>query len=389
MAVTSSHIRVTTSPKSKLTDKVVRELASPVHGHIRVHDRDLRGFGARVTATGTKSFILDYRIDGRERRYTIGQYPAWSVAAAREEAQKLRRRIDRGEDIMGERQAAREAPTVRDLAERYREEHLPKKRPGSRRDDESMLRRHVLPELGQLKVAHVEYQYIDRLHRTLKATPHHANRVVALLSKMFSLAERWGWRADNPCKGIERFPEQGRTRYLSREELARLTAALNAYPNQPAANVFRFLMLTGARKGEVLNATWDQFDLEQGVWTKPSAHTKQKREHRVPLNRPALTLLSSLPRTSVYVFPSRDGNRWIEIKKPWATICAAAGLEDLRIHDLRHSYASILASAGLSLPVIGQLLGHTQASTTMRYSHLIDDALRQATEHAGAFITAE
>lgn len=395
LSAVSASIRADASKPAeveRLTDKIVRSLTTPDSGQARIHDRDIRGFGVRVTAAGAKAFILDYRIDGRERRYTIGRYPAWSVAAAREEAQGLRRRIDRGEDVMGERHAHREAPTVNDLIKRYREDHLPKKRPGSQRDDEAMLRRHIVPDLGRMKVANVQYEDIDRLHRKLRATPNQANRLVALLSKMLSLAIRWRMRTDNPCKGIERFPENRRTRYLTRAELARLTAALDAHKNQTAANIIRFLMLTGARKSEVFNATWKQFDLEQGVWTKPSAHTKQKLEHRVPLNRPALALLLALKPDEKkeedykdeYVFPGRGDESWADIKISWQSICEAAQLTGVRVHDLRHSYASILASAGLSLPIIGQLLGHTQAQTTARYAHLFDDPLRDATEPVGA-----
>ncbi len=150
-------------------------------------------------------------------------------------------------------------------------------------------------------------------------------------------------------------------------------------------------MLTGARRGEVLSATWDQFDLEAGVWTKPSAHTKQKSEHRVPLSAPAMQLLSDMKATAAgdCLFPGKSADQPLtEIKHFWAAICRKADIKDCRIHDLRHTYASILASAGLSLPVIGALLGHTQPNTTARYSHLFDDPLRQATERVGAVVTA-
>jgi integrase len=183
---------------------------------------------------------------------------------------------------------------------------------------------------------------------------------------------------------LHRNPEPKRTRYLSGEELQRLTAVLADHPNRQSANVIRLLLLTGARRGELLNATWDQFDLEGGIWIKPSAHTKQKKEHRVPLSAAAKQLLCDMKAEtseSSYVFPGRvPGEPLREIKSFWAGVCRRAGLEDFRIHDLRHTYASILASAGLSLPVIGALLGHTQPNTTARYSHLFDDPLRDATE---------
>ena len=145
--------------------------------------------------------------------------------------------------------------------------------------------------------------------------------------------------------------------------------------------------LTGARRGEVLAATWDQFDLDLGVWTKPGATTKQKTEHRIPLSAPARQLIAELPRDSEYLFPGRGSSHRVEIKYAWAAVCKKAGIKGARIHDLRHTYASLLASSGLSLPVIGALLGHTQAQTTLRYAHLLDDPLRKATETVGAIVS--
>jgi len=376
----------------KITDKLVKESEAPETSNRITYDTDVKGFGVRVTAAGAKAFILNYRAGGRERRYTIGAYPDWSVAGARDEAKKLKRRIDLGDDPMGKRHSERAAPTVEDLADRYAEEHLPKKRPSSRRDDQAMIDQIILPRLGKMKVADVRHADIDRLHREVtKRAPYRANRCAALLSKMLSLAVKWEMRLDNPAKGIERNPEVKRTRYLAGDELARLTAALAEHPEQTSANVVRLLLLTGARRGEVLSATWDQFDLEAGVWIKPSAHTKQKTEHRVPLSGPAMQLLSDMHGEigGSCLFPGKSPDVPLtEIKHFWAAICRKANIKDCRIHDLRHTYASILASAGMSLPVIGALLGHTQPNTTARYSHLFDDPLRQATERVGAVVTA-
>jgi integrase len=226
---------------------------------------------------------------------------------------------------------------------------------------------------------------------------------------MFSLAVRWEMRPDNPVNGLERNHEDKRARYLSGDELRRLIQVLAVYKNRDAANVIRLLLLTGARRGEVLAATWDQFDLEAGVWTKPSSHTKQRREHRVPLSGPARRLLSEMKRAaerraaeanrqySPFLFPAQR-RRWRgerdtasadhmrEVKGQWATICRLADLRGVRVHDLRHTYASVLASAGQSLPVIGALLGHTQPATTARYSHLFDDPLRAATEQMASAV---
>jgi integrase len=378
-----------------LSDALVRGLLAPASGSRITYDRGpdrVRGFGCRVTAAGTKAFVLNYTVAGRERRMTIGEYPTWRVATARAEAKKLRQEIDRGVDPLGERIAEREAPTVTELCDRYLAEHAVKKRDEGR-GDAAMIRLHVLPALRSRKVTSIAYADVDRLHRKLSATaPYQANRLAALLSKMFSLAIRWQMRPDNPCKGVERNHEEKRSRYLSSEELRRLTEALAVHPSKPVANAVRLLLLTGGRKTEVLAATWDQFDLAEGVWVKPSSHTKQKREHRVPLSAPARQLLVEMRAEagdSRFLFPARSGGNvghLTEIKKSWAALCKAAGISGFRIHDLRHSYASFLASAGLSLPVIGALLGHSQVATTQRYSHLFDDPLRAATERVGAIV---
>jgi integrase len=218
---------------------------------------------------------------------------------------------------------------------------------------------------------------------------------------MFSLASTrwrdWSGLDHNPVKGIVRYPEEGRERYLSPPELGALTKALAKHPNQQIANSIRLLVLIGARKMEVLAAKWDQFDLQEGVWVKPSAHTKQKREHRVPLNAPALQLLTEMRSAtegentaeSEFAFPGGQGNSHLtEIKKVWKTVCEEAGIAGCRVHDLRHTYASILASSGHSLPIIGQLLGHTQQATTKRYAHFYDDPLREATNRVGSLVDA-
>jgi integrase len=276
---------------------------------------------------------------------------------------------------------------------RYIEQHLPKKRERSGRDDRNMIAKRILPALGAIKVADVTFADIDGLHRkiTRGGTPIRANRVAALLSKMFSLAIKLQMRSDNPCRGVERNQENRRTRYLSGDEISRLTTALAAHEDQQAANIVRLLMLTGARLNEVQAATWEQFDIENGIWVKPAATVKQNLEHRVPLSAPARQLLAELavaPAMAGYVFPGRvPGEPRRTIRKAWAELCKSAGLgDDTHAHDLRHTFASQLASGGSSLPIIGALLGHTQPSTTARYAHLMDDSLRSATERVGAII---
>ena len=340
---------------------------------------------------------MDYSVKGRERRYTIGRHPDYSVTAARDVASKLKRKIrDEGYDPLAEIQAAREAPNMADLAARYIEEHLPEKRPSSQRDDLAAIEQDILPELGRTKkVAEVTATDVKKLHRKISEhAPYKANRVVALLSKMFNLAITWEMRSEqsgNPCKRLKRNQEVRRKRYLKPDELARLMISLDAHPDAQAANIVRMLLLTGARFSEVAGARWDQFDLEAGMWVKPGATTKQKTEHEVPLSPDVVQLLSDLLEEAddgaVFVFPGRHGvGHRTDLKRPWPEILKAAGITGLRVHDLRHSYASFLVSAGHGLPVIGALLGHTQASTTHRYAHLHDQLTRRATGQVGAMV---
>ena len=387
--------RASISMAPRLTDRTVKGLPSPAAGNHVIFDDLIKGFGVRITAAGAKAFVLKYRrrSDGLRRLLTIGTLPDWTVLAAREEAKRLKREIDGGADPIGEQRTEREAPTVNDLCDRYAEEQLPKRRPSTQREYASILRRHIRPAFGKRKVATLAFADIDDLHRrvTKSAGPYRGNRVVAMMSKLCSLAVQWHWLADNPCKGIERNTEAKRKRYLSGAELERLSAALAEHDDPDAADVFRLLLLTGARRGEVLAARWADIDLDTGIWTKPGATTKQKTDHVVPLSVPARQLLADrLPADSGFVFPGRNGQgHRIEVKGNWRRICRAASIHGLRIHDLRHSYASALASAGVGLHVIGGLLGHTQPSTTHRYAHLFDDPLRAATERAGAILSGK
>ncbi len=238
-----------------------------------------------------------------ERRYTIGSFPDWSTTAAREEAKRLKRLVDAGGDPVGEHDELRAAPTVDDLCDRFEQEHLPRKRASTQVDYRGALRKHIRPAFGPRKVAALTFADADALHRAItKSAPYRANRVIAILSKMLSLAVKWGWRTDNPAKGIERNDEAKRRRYLSGEELARLTSALATHEDQQAADIFRLLLLTGARRGEALHAKWADIDLNKGEWTKPGATTKQRTEHKIPLSAPARQLLVGIERTVHFTY---------------------------------------------------------------------------------------
>ena len=377
-----------------LTDAVIKRLPLPATGHSIAWDDDVTGFGVRTTAGGAKSFVFNYRVrgSGQQRRITIGQAGIWSTGAARTEAKRLRRLVDSGEDPRGEHEEQREAPTVAKLIDRFEREYLPRKRPSTIKAYKGMFDKHIRPHFGKhSQVADITYADVDKLHRKVTATgsTYVANRCVALVSKVMNLAIKWQMRTDNPARGVERNAESKRRRYLSGDELSRLTAALTKHPDRQFAAIVFVLLATGARKGEVLSMRWDALTLakDKAVWSKPGSTTKQKTDHIVPLAEPVRQLLAGIEKRGDFVFPSSDnptGHR-VEIKS-WAALCSKAGIEGLRVHDLRHSFASQLVSSGASLPLIGALLGHSNPTTTARYAHLFDDPQRAAVERIGVIV---
>lgn len=372
---------------TKLTKRMVDQLAADGRDRI-VFDDELSGFGVRLKPSGAKSYVLRYRAGGAQRSYTLGSCAVLTPSEARRKARALLGEVAEGDDPSSRRQEDRRAPTMAELCADYMDRHArPNKRAASIRDDQSMIDQVILPALRRRKVRDVCRREIETLHHSLKAKPYRANRVLSLVAKMFSLAVAWGWRADNPARGIPKYQEDRRDRWLSEAELGRLLATLDDWPDQDIADAVRLLIFSGARRSEVLHATWEMFDLARGVWIKPSHHTKQKRTEHVPLSQPALAILhrrAGARGNSPFLFPGRSPDKPLtEIKKSWARITEAAALDGLRLHDLRHTYASHLVSSGVSLPIVGRLLGHTQAQTTHRYAHLADGALRDATEAFG------
>ncbi|MFV2001978.1 MAG: tyrosine-type recombinase/integrase, partial [Paracoccaceae bacterium] len=375
-------------PRLKLTKTAVDRLAAE-QVDVVFWDRALPGFGVRIKPSGAKSYVVQYRnrASGRSRRKTIGRHgPLLSLHEARTIARGYLSDVVRGGDPAAEAQGARTAPTIGTLAEHYLSGHaIPKKRPNSVKNDRAMLDRFILPRLGNRKVSEIGHQDVQVLHNAMRKTPYQANRTLSLLSKMFELSVRWGWRADNPARGVEKFHEEKRHRWLSDGEISRLKDALDQHPNRLAANAIRFQLLTGARIGEVLTAKWSDLDLDRGVWIKPSHHTKQKRTEHLPLSGAALDLLllmkEAYTRNSVYLYPGRNPDKPLaDLKRFWKSILAMSEIEDYRIHDNRHTHASQLVSSGVSLAIIGRLLGHTNPITTQRYAHLADEPLRQAAE---------
>mgnify|MGYP006283080501 CR=1 FL=1 len=386
----------------RLIEKLVRA-AEPTGRKYQLYDQEVLGFALSVQPSGARSFVLNYRLHGRQRRYAIGRWPEWSVAAARERARELRRDVDAGIDPLCEREESRAAPRIPDLIERYLAEHAAHLATRNASDQRSMLTQLVEPQWRTRLVADIEPADVERLLAKIaegrarpsrrgagpaRPTPIRANRVGEVLRKMFNLAISWKMRDDNPAEGFRRRTEVERERFLSGDEITRLGEALNAAEDQRAAAIVRMCMLTGARLGEVRTARFEQFNLELGIWAKPAANTKQRRVHRVPISAETAALVrqrhGAVPRGCAWLFPGdavdEDGRSKDqpvqEVRRFWAAIQREADLPDVRIHDLRHTFASLLVSGGASLEMIGKLLGHTQARTTMRYAHLMDSPLR-------------
>ena len=368
-------------PRKIHTAADIKHLYPPEKGNTRHPVAGTPGLFLCITKNDVRSWQYRYypRMGpkaGSERLFTIGDYPLFAFSVAKKEWAELRRRVQLGEDPLEDIQTAQRAPTVKTLGERYVEEHaIPNKRTGER--DRRRIERYINPAMGTMKVAAVKYDDCHALHRSLAEKPTEANRIRSLLVTMFDYSIRWGWREDNPARLVRPNREYPRDRFMSQVEFVRLSEVLNNWPDRTIANAIRFLLLTGARRGEVLSATWDQF--EGGVWSKAPSSTKQRKAHRVPLSAPALEIINSQPHTSKYVFPGKHGGT-CNVKNEWIRVRKQAGLEDVRLHDLRHSFASVLVSKGSTLEIIGALLGHSQPSTTKRYSHLYDEPLREAAE---------
>lgn len=397
--------------RMRLNEKVMKT-AEPRPRPYQIFDDGVLGFSAVIQSSGSRGFYLDYRFKGRSRRMAIGRWPDWSVVAARDRAKQLKRNVDDGIDPLADREDARTAPRIPDLIDRYLREHAAHLTPRTAADQASMLHKLVEPHWKHRLVAEIEAADVERMlgiiaegrkrpakdkaksrgKRTLqpsKPTPIRANRVGEVLRKMFNLAVAWKMRPDNPAQAFRRRIETERERFLSIDEITRLGDALQTAEDQRAAGIVRMCMLTGARLGEVRTARFEQFNLELGTWTKPAANTKQRRVHRVPISADTAALVRQRRTAAVrkncdWLFPGDavddDGilkdQPVQEIRRFWTTIQKEAELPDVRIHDLRHTFASLLVSGGASLEMIGKLLGHTQMRTTQRYAHLMDSPLR-------------
>jgi integrase len=320
-------------------------------------DDELSGFGVRVYPNGKKAFVLSYRIAGRKRLMTLGTYGQYSVDEARKLARKHLVAIDGGLDPLEARQNDAQGETLRDLCAAYIERYAkPHKR--SWGEDQRRIDRHLLPAWGNRKARAISSTDAATLHSKIgKTAPYEANRTLALISKMFELARRWGFvpkDQGNPARDIDRFKEHKRDRWVNPEELPRLAQAIDAEPNVYVRMALWLYLLTGVRKSELLVAQWDDIDWERQELRL--SETKAGRVHYVPLSAPALAILRELPRLegNPYILPGHiHGRPIVNISRPWRRIRKAAGVEDVRLHDLRRTVGSWLAQSGNSLHLIG------------------------------------
>ena len=386
-----------------LTKKIIEK--TPITGNrYTLFDDDLNGFGVRVGSKGDKSFYLVYRVGkgrGATKRWLrLGSFPTMTLEQARALAKQNLAEVALGGDPADTIQKNKIALNVEAAMEIFFQDHGAKIKEKTLHDYRRMSNSFLLPALGKLKIESVQYKHVAGLHSAMRETPYQANRCVALLSKFFSWCEKNGYRehGSNPAYGIEKYPEQKRKTFMRHEELEALGNAFrsmeeNGYvdPNTGKttkldpfiAAALKMLLFTGARCMEILTLKWEYIDHDRAIANLPDSKTGAKTLH---LPAPALAILDDLPRLSEYCFPGRRGGHIINIKDTWYRLLKTAGLTGWRIHDLRHAFASYAAGSSESLPVIGAILGHTQAATTARYAHLADNPVAQAAERTAAHL---
>jgi integrase len=419
--------------KQKLTKRAIDSL-QPSHERYEVFDSELPGFLVRIAPDGEKTFAVRYRVGpehgARRRRLTLGRYGVITAEQARTIARQRLADVVRGEDPAGNRRAVKIAPTVEGLGDEFLLDVDARRKLRTAVEYRRLWSKHIQPAIGRQLVATVSHSEISKLHRGLRETPTLANRVLALLGSFFSYAERQGVRTrrTNPAHDVQPYAEKARERFLTPAEVGRLGDALNraekeglppastflrktrgisrkrrarmtglsrgpyktaaprkCYPANPyAVAAIRFLLLTGWREQEALTLQWSFLTEDFRTATLPDSKTGRSVRK---LGAPARELLSRLPRVegSLFAFPSSNPSKPLNnIERTWHAAREAAALTDVRLHDLRHSYASSIASGGGSLLVIAKLLGHKQVNTTARYAHLLDDPLQAAADSASS-----
>lgn len=378
---------------SKITKRLV-ECTNSEAKDVFVWDEELAGYGLKVTPKGRKVFVLQYRIGRQSRRMTLGVFGQITAEQARLQAQAALRKVARGEDPMAEREARREEQSAGELLDQFLNQHAEAKLKGrSSAEYRRLVARLVPSKLRRMPITEVSRANIAQLHNHLSSTPYQANRLLAVLRKFFNWCEKNGYRGDltNPALHVELYKERKRERFLSPAEISHLGEVLTEVERERKASplviaAIRLLILTGARLNEILTMQWDWVSFDNACVRLPDSKTGAKT---IYLSPPALQVLVSIPRLegNPYVIcGQRAGSRLVNLQKPWEAVRQRAGLENVRIHDLRHSFASIAVANGMSLPMIGKLLGHSQPQTTARYAHLADDPMKLAADQIGKHI---
>ena len=367
----------------KLTKRTVDGLEVTANDYL-TWDRDLRGFGVRVYPSGKKTYLIQYRAGRRTRRITIGQHGALTAEEARARARQHLGDVARGGDPSAARQERMRAPTVAGLCDRFLDDYVDEHcKPTTARDYRSIIRRFIRPRLGPLLIAEVTRADIVAFHHALRETPYQANRAASMLSKLFNLAEDWGLRqaGSNPARRIKKFREEEKKRYLSDDEQVRLGNILATVLEDGSESIYTvsallLLILTGCRLNEILTLRWSYVSSHH--LELPDSKTGRRR---IPLPREAHDILMELPRLDgnpFVILGDVENSHRVNLQKPWNRIRSMAGIPDVRIHDLRHTYASVAMKQGIDPFTLKEILGHKNLQTTLRYAHLADDAVQRA-----------
>ena len=375
----------------KLTKRFVDKLEIEPTDYI-VFDAEVGGFAVRVFPSGLKSYLIQYRSGGRTRRLAIGRHGTVATDEARKEALRRLGEVAKGEDPSHTRNQRLRAPSVAAMCERYLDEHAKVHcKPNTARNYGLLISNHIKPALGMFKVADIKRSDIADFHHSMRDTPYQANRALATLSKMFNLAELWCIRPDgsNPCSLVPKFKEKAKERYLSQSELMRLgqvfSEAVASGSESPfVVAAYQLLLMTGCRMSEIQTLKWAY--VTPTHLELPDSKTGARR---IPFSADAHAVLASLPRTlgNPYVIEGRWPNTHnTDLQHPWQRLRKAAGLEDVRIHDLRHTYASMAVTNGIDLLTVGKILGHSNYQTTERYAHLADEAVRNASDRVSGMM---
>lgn len=374
---------------TKITKRSV-EATTPGDQEFFVWDQELKGFGLRVYPSGRKMYLVQFRARGRLRRVNIGLHGAVTAEIARTEAMKHLSTVRLGGDPAGERDHHKTAPTVKEFGQRFLDEHVAVHcKLTTQTEYKRSVELFINPKLGSHRIIDVTRADVVELHQSMKATPYQANRTLGVLSVMFSVANTWDVRTDsvNPCWKVKRYREEQRERYLTASEMARLGKVLRESKSEPeAVNCIRLLLLTGCRLSEIQKLKWAHVDLKTGALRLPDSKTGAKL---VTIGKAAIEILKTIPKIkdNPYVITGQiEGQHLTDMQRPWRRIRKRAGLGDVRIHDLRHSFASDALQLGEDLPMIGKLLGHTQIQTTARYAHLKTDPIKLAADKVATAI---